>query len=90
MYIVELSKKLRVRHFIKSNYFLYFIPNNYKKKKKNWGWACVGSAHVVGSCALLCNQFDFLLTRFRSVPMFWFSIKKIYSAKKKKKDLEAL
>ena len=27
--IVELSKKIEGGHFIKSNYFLYFIPNNF-------------------------------------------------------------
>ena len=32
MSIVELSKKIEGGHFIKSNYFLYFIPNNFLKK----------------------------------------------------------
>ena len=43
--IIELSQKIKGGHLIKSNYFLYFIPNNFLKKYlrvDNYS----GSAHV--------------------------------------------
>ena len=46
----KIIQKIEGEHFIKSNYFKYFIPNNLKKKYLRVGmcpsWPYTGSAHA--------------------------------------------
>ena len=63
-------QKIEGRHFIKSNYFLYFIPNNFLKKYLRVGtcppWSYAESSHARCSSKLkdwficLCFMFMFI------------------------------
>ena len=51
----RIIQKIEGEHFIKSNYFLYFIPNNFFWKYLRVGiWPYVGSAHV--SIPSICDS----------------------------------